>query len=90
MTLSEFLASPQRNAWLTMEEPFAMYARKAHRLIQGEKQYTFDIAIIEVQEEMRGTGVLKRFLPQMGAIAKEHGFDGIFVESIQEPGCLIS
>ena len=87
-TLNEFLLSPQRNAWVELDQPISLYVRKAKRVIEGNQVDTFDLATVEVEESQRGQGMFKSLLEKVELLAKDHGFDGVFVESIQEPKLL--
>lgn len=84
MKLEEFLKSKVvRNAWLELDEPMNLYARRATRVVDNEIVKTFDIASVEV--ETPGIGTFTKFLSLLEGKMTDNGFEGIFVESILNP-----
>lgn len=85
MTLNEFMDSSVRNAWLDLDIPMELFARKSQRIVNKEKVKAFDVANVVVFEENRSQGVFSNFMIKLEDIVRQAGLDGIFVESIQEP-----
>lgn len=84
MILKEFLASKNvRNAWIELDIPMKLYARKSYRHINGETIKALDIASVEVNEKKQGQGVFTGFLLEVeNWITQQETLQGIYVESI--------
>lgn len=86
-TLVEFIESDRRNGWMWCDrELVEIYFRKAFRIIDNQiVENILDVANITVKYNYRGQGVFTSALQDIERIAKEKGFQGIFIESVLEP-----
>lgn len=54
MTLTSFLTSKQRNAWINHPDFFGLYVRRSTRLIDNSRESCFDVAAIEAVQTNQG------------------------------------
>lgn len=83
MNFSQFIKSHQSNLWIE-ERNFRAYVRKSKRFFGRGLTPCLDIASIEVDEALRGTGVFTKFRKRVEKKAAALGM-GVFVESVLEP-----
>lgn len=80
-----FMLSPLKNTWWIYED-FKAYVRKSFRCFNGVSYLNvFDVASVEVTEELRGNGIFTHWLYTMEAEAKKAGFNALHVESLLNP-----
>lgn len=71
------------NMWFE-DDQMKVYVRKTHRLLLGGyREPTLEIGAIEVREELRRTGVFKRFLPQFEDLAYAEG-RVVYIENVMD------
>ena len=102
-TLEQFLNSPTRNAWIVFKSSdghkLESYVRKGRRYINGK---SYDLVLDRANTNLTGakalrqlgdgaymarTGAYREFDQHMLELAKQYGFDAIFVEQVLNP-CL--
>ncbi len=100
-TLEQFLNSPARNAWVVFKSSdghkLESYVRKGRRYIEGR---SYDMVLDRANTNltgakslrqmvdrayMAGTGAYREFDQHMLQLAKQYGFDAIYVEQVLNP-----
>jgi len=86
-SLTSFLSSPINSVWLHDDNKiFQVYVRKSRRLIGYSIMHpVFDVSNVNVAREHQQQGLFKSWLKTAELIAKQHGFVGVYVESILNP-----
>lgn len=82
--LQNFLWSKRSNAWISYEH-LNVYVRKAHHFWDGSRKSTLDVANINVPHPYKGRGLFTAWLTQAEIIAREEGFEAVYVESLLNP-----
>lgn len=75
----EFMSSTARNQWIAGGSTLSAYVRKGVHMIGDTRQFTLDIANIEVTEEARGRGIGGNIINWMH---DQNPFNTSYVESI--------
>lgn len=91
LTLEEFVETAwMRNAYIRYKDIEA-YVRKSVRLIDGERKRCLDMGNVQNRKRQknlnyatkhRRTGLFREFDDLMKKLAVEHGYDGVYVESV--------
>lgn len=100
-TLEQFLNSPARNAWVMFKSSdghkLESYVRKGPRCLEGKSydkvldrantNLTGAKALRQMVDKayMAGTGAYREFDQHMLQLAKQYGFDAIYVEQVLNP-----
>ena len=78
--VKDFLDSSLRNTWIEYDG-MKVFVRKARHMTPDHKLvYCFDIANVTVY--MRGVGTFSHWLKEVIELARERGFEAVFVESV--------
>ena len=92
LSLEDFIKSSYNNAYIKFG-PLSSYVRKTYRYIDGKKLHVLDRANttnksksrysnIEIKNNPKSTGWYKKFDDHMHDMARQYGFDGVYVESV--------
>jgi GNAT superfamily N-acetyltransferase len=82
-TIERFFASSERAKWLYFKK-MSVFVRKSVRAREKDQiLQCFDIANVSVVPLYQKQGVFTEFLQECEDLAKKHGFDGIFIECVQ-------
>ena len=89
-TPTGFLTSPIRNEYVKFNG-LSIYLRKGTILINGEPKNTIQLANItnprrstnmEIRPNPKSTGKFSSLMNELERLAKEYGYDGVYVESV--------
>lgn len=87
---ASFVASAIRNEYVNFKG-LSAYLRKGKMAIDGEIKNTIQLANIanskrpmnmEIDPNPKSTGKFSALMAELEALAKEHGYDGVYVESV--------
>jgi GNAT superfamily N-acetyltransferase len=79
ISLKEFLASREKNAWIGDDSFARIYVRKSKRFLESDLQDCLDLATIFIEPEYRGQGLFGKILKMF---EEENPFNNILIESI--------
>ena len=86
--LEKFIYSKYKNEWIEADGVH-IFVRKAQRFLpfpdrleNDRYYYSFDLANIVIEEKLRGQGRFKKLLAEIEQLARKHGFDCLYVESV--------
>ena len=84
--LQTFCLGRTPNSWITMGD-LRVYMRKGVHTLPPLRavRNTFDIASVEVTSDKRGNGIFTEFLKVAEDLARENGFDAVYVENLLNP-----
>lgn len=87
VSLENFLSSSMRSVWIHDDNKILqVFVRRSRRLIgYSIMNPVFDVSNIEVMTAYRQQGLFKSWLRMAEDLAKQHGFVGVYVESIINP-----
>lgn len=67
--VSNFLAGKANNAWIDVGHVH-VYVRRGLHMIEAEATDTFDVANVEVQEDLRGRGMFTTFIVNLEVLLR--------------------
>ena len=84
--LERVIKLSKANEWIK-HGPFKLYIRVGERVVDEKRVKAIDLANFEITDEKeRGKGHFSTLLKLVNDLGKKYSYDGIYVESILNPG----